>query len=162
MNKYFARLRLRWNNIKWQVRMMWDKHFPLVWKKDYQVLQTKWRVEEFQSRNLKEELTVANKVIDEVLPKLRTIKVFRPYNNRPTFRLQMDFADDFVYRGFVHGNSQDEISYIARRLATDLERELLTINFARLEYADPYRSSTPIRRMDEPYPVAFTGEHPDA
>ena len=70
------------------------------------------------------------RILDDILPKL-----FRVYATRTEFdiyRCTVQFSTGLVEAAFIHGNSQEEIHYIARRLAAMIERELHTINFARI------------------------------
>ena len=78
-----------------------------------------------------------SKELDSLLPRLFKCVAS---NNREfkTFRLLVEFHDDFIREGFIHGNSQESIRYLATRLSRQIERELLTINFARFREEGTY------------------------
>ena len=70
------------------------------------------------------------KMLDDLLPKL-----FRVYATRQeygVYKCAVQFSTGLVEAALVHGNSQEEIYFIARRLSAMIERELHTINFARI------------------------------
>jgi len=75
----------------------------------------------------KEELT---KRLDDFLPRLFKIKTGYDRDFR-TYKLQVAFSDEFIYTGFIHGDSQEMIHLLARQLSRSVEKELMTINFAR-------------------------------
>lgn len=75
------------------------------------------------------------KRLNEFLPRVFKIKTGYDKAFR-TYKLQVAFSDDFIYEGFVHGNSQDMIHLLARQLSRSIERELMTINFARFRSDD--------------------------
>ena len=70
--------------------------------------------------------------LDDVLPKLFKIAV-RGERDYHTYKLVLAFDRSMIYDCFVHGNSQDMIHLLARRISREVEREMLTINFGRLE-----------------------------
>lgn len=75
------------------------------------------------------------KRLDEFLPKLFRIKTGYDKDFR-TYKLQVAFSDEFIYEGFVHGDSQEMIHLLARQLSRSIEKELMTINFARFRADD--------------------------
>ncbi len=76
------------------------------------------------------EIDELTKRLDEFIPKLFKIKVGHDKDFR-TYKLQVAFSDEFIYEGFIHGDSQEMIHILARQLSRNIERELATINFAR-------------------------------
>lgn len=80
------------------------------------------------------EIDELTKRLDEFLPKLFKIKVGYDTDFR-TYKLQVAFSDEFIYAGFIHGDSQEMIRILARQLSRSIERELMTINFARFREA---------------------------
>ena len=83
-----------------------------------------------QRRRNEEEIDKLTKRLDEFLPKLSRIKTGYDKDFR-TYKLQVAFSDEFIYTGFIHGDSQEMIHLIAMRLSRSIEKELMTINFAR-------------------------------
>ena len=79
-----------------------------------------------------EEIEDVCKKVDELLPNLIRV-AFSPSDDRNfnTFRVSVEFQDEFVYQSFAHGNSQDYIHFLAERISRQVEQEITTINFAR-------------------------------
>lgn len=71
-------------------------------------------------------------VLDTLIPKLIKITVSR-LPSYGTYRCSVDFDTEFVYNAFSHGNSQEQIRYVAAYLSRMIEREILTINFSRFD-----------------------------
>ncbi|KKN64710.1 hypothetical protein LCGC14_0488420 [marine sediment metagenome] len=103
-------------------------------KHDREVMRLQGTINSNLKRHDKEidELT---KRLDEFLPKLFKIKTGYDKAFR-TYKLQVAFSDEFIYEGFVHGDSQEMIHILARQLSRSIEKELMTINFARFRSDD--------------------------
>ncbi len=126
-------LKMWWSSKKYWLRRWRDEKFPLAWRTDYRHELGLRRAEQNKVDQLNRDLAIANKIIDDTLPVIRRMKLYRPANAGERFRFQLDIDPAFVYGGFVRGNSHPQIEYLARRLSYDIERELKTINFARFE-----------------------------
>jgi hypothetical protein len=115
-----------WSNLKWK---WWSWKFPLMWRSTHQRLLSQGHAQVMREANAK--IEQRSKMIDELLPKLFKVTASAP--RLGVFRCAVDFTTGFVYDVFTHGDSQDYMQFIAERLSRQIERELLTINFARLQ-----------------------------
>lgn len=102
---------------------------------------------------LKRELKETNEIVQEIMPKLRTITAYRPMREPHRFRLQVDFNPEWIREVAIWGNSQDLIKYIAQQLAHSIEREFLTINFTRFrdDTESDQASRRPVTGADGPH-----------
>ena len=111
--------------------MKWK--WPLVWRKTLEREAAKNASQLVYERTRADrEIEEKSKMIDSLLPKLFKATVERPQNAFGRFRCSVDFTDDFVYSCLTHGDSQEAIRYLAARLAREVEREIMTINFQRM------------------------------
>ena len=83
----------------------------------------------------REEIADLTKRLDEFLPKLFKIRVGHDKDFRQ-YKLQVAFSDEFIYEGFIHGDSQEMMHILAQQLSRSIERELMTINFARFRQVE--------------------------
>ena len=77
------------------------------------------------------EIENMKKALDPLIRNLTDIQIYPP-DLRGRYRLSIEFAEELVYRSFIHGNSQQEIRWIAERMGYELEKELRSINFTRV------------------------------
>ena len=82
-------------------------------------------------RQANSQILEKEKLLNDLLPKLFRVSASRG-QEYGTYQCVVRFNTGLVESMFEHGNSQREIEYISRMLAHHVERELHTINFARI------------------------------
>ena len=116
---------------KYKFKQVARKLWPFVHVKKHEAALVAERI--VAERRIKQEIEQKSRMIDDLLPKLMKIDVSRSPSN--IYRLQIAFSEEMVREVFVHGNSQEAIRYVASRMGREIERELLTLNFARIPVA---------------------------
>lgn len=120
--------------------------WPLVWRSHYAAdIAALWQFIDADNKRRTEAAQFAEavradedkkraKALDEVLPRLFRITGYAVDNYR-TYAVTVTFHREMVEMAFVHGNSQEQIRWLAMDLSRRIEHELLTLNFAR--FRDP-------------------------
>lgn len=121
--------------LKLKLKWWWKYTRPFISRKEHQ----RSLLDQLASihRSADVELQKKEKILDDLLPKLMRISLERSESHYGTFRCMVDFDTQFVYNAFIHGDSQEQIRYVATHLSRLIESELLTINFARFNSYSP-------------------------
>ena len=80
--------------------------------------------------DLQEKLTLAEREMKEILPRLVTLHEPIP-SEFNTYRICVDLHRDMIERVFIHGDDAQMIGYIAHLLAREIEAKMTTFNFIR-------------------------------
>jgi len=105
---------------------------PIIFRKtlEKEVRHHKARIREIEIRE-EEKREELSKQLDDFIPKLFRIS-FSKNINYNTYRIAIDFEARLIEECFIHGDSQFMIEHLSHRLARQIKRELLQINFQRL------------------------------
>lgn len=142
------------SKVKLKLKWWWKAHQPFISRKEHlRILQE--RIASVISYN-NEELRKKEKILDDLIPKLIQVSLSKSESNYGVFRCQVEFNTDLIYGSFIHGNSQEQIRYVAAHISRLIERELLTINFARFSgygedrylFGRPTSRPLPVRHQD--------------
>ena len=80
-----------------------------------------------------EELKQTKAQLKDLIPKLVKITIGQhPYDEFKHYRLCVDFSTQMVEQAFIHGNDRKAIQWICEDIGRQLEREMFSINFKRL------------------------------
>ena len=120
---------MTWHNIKQRIFYWWQYRFPLVSRKrmEQDIRVAHLKAEAKAQADVRQQL----ELFDSLLPKMMRIDLTRE-DRFNTYRLSVAFTDLMVHEMFSHGNDQEAIRFLARRMSAQIERELATINFARI------------------------------
>lgn len=102
------------------------KHETEIKNRELQISSLEWEIS-----GLKEELILANRVTNEILPRL--VKLREPILDRDfdSYRICTDLSRPMVENCFIHGNDDRMIKYFAKVLSKQIEQKLIQFNFIR-------------------------------
>lgn len=104
------------------------KYESEIKNRDSKISSLNWKIQE-----LEEKLVLANRVADEILPRL--VRLNTPVHDKEfnTYRICADFHRDMVERCFTHGGDAHMIRYFAENLSRQIEQKMIQFNFARCD-----------------------------
>jgi hypothetical protein len=125
---------MRFWRTRYALRSWWKRHWPIFYsrRRNEEVCR---EIAKREGSRKDSEVEKEKAILARILPNMLRLEVRDDwYKERglPQYQLCVRINPHLVQNVLVHGNSQEDIRYMAQMLAHQVERELLTINFMRL------------------------------